>query len=108
MASAIAAVIASADAIAAKRRIEAEANADRQAALDALKEAQEARAEMFTLRDAMRKTAAVLRLALNAVGLHMPPAERKQAEDVLKSAEALIPPEKPGDKSGGGSGSFSM
>lgn len=102
------AVIASADAIAAKRRIEAEANADRQAALDALKEAQEARAEMFTLRDAMRKTATVLRLALNAVGLHMPTADRKKAEDVLKSAEALIPPEKPGDKSGGGSGRFSM
>lgn len=102
------AVIASADAITAKRRIEAEANADRQAALDALKEAQEARAEMFKLRDAMRKTATVLRLALNAVGLNMPTVDRKQAEDVLKSAEALIPPEKTGDKSGGGSDRFSM
>lgn len=94
------AVIASADAMAAKHKAEAEAVADREQAAEALKEAQAARAEMLTLRDVMRKTLAVLRMTLKAVGKHMKPEERKEAETVVESVSALVSPKKPSDESG--------
>ena len=89
------AVLASADAIEAKRRIEAEAVEDRQRAAHALKEAEAARAEMFTLRDAMNKTLAALKFVLRTVGRHMDPEERTKAEAAAKKAETLIAPTDP-------------
>lgn len=97
------AVIASADAMTAKHKAEAEAVADREQAAEALKEAQAARAEMLTLRDVMRKTLTVLRMTLKAVGRHMKPEDRKEAETVVASVSALVSPQKPGDESGSGS-----
>lgn len=121
------AVFASADAIDAKRRLEADAAADRQRAADALKQAQvvaekhrlaaaaaqseaeAVKAEILTLRDRMRGVMTLLRSGLARVGVHLSKDQRAEAADAIRQAERLITPpastakpEKPGDDAGFG------
>lgn len=95
------AVIATADAMTAKKRLEDAAQADRDAATKALAEAEVAKRESFNLRSVMKKTLVLLRLTLSRVGRHLSDDERKDAEKVIKDTEALItPPKKPREDSG--------
>lgn len=95
------AVIASADAMSAKKRIQAEAVADRESAAVALKDAEEARREAFNLRAVMKKTVALLKLTLSRVSRHLTATERADAAEVVQEAERLItPPKKPREDSG--------
>lgn len=95
------AVIATADAMTAKKRLEAAAQADRDAATKALAEAEVARREAFNLRSVMKKTLGLLKLTLSRVGRHLTATEKADAADVVAEAERLItPPEKPRDGSG--------
>nr|CRY95613.1 hypothetical protein [uncultured prokaryote] len=119
------AVFASADAIDAKRRLEADAAADRQRAADALKQAQvvaekhrlaaaaaqseaeAVKAEILTLRDRMRGVMTLLRSGLARVGVHLSKDQRAEAADAIRQAERLITPpastakpEKPADDTG--------
>ena len=95
------AVIATADAMTAKKRLEAAARADRDAATRALAEAEVARREAFNLRSVMKKTLGLLKLTLSRVGRHLTATEKADAADVVAEAERLItPPKKPRDGSG--------
>ncbi|MTH66174.1 plasmid recombination protein [Paracoccus shanxieyensis] len=95
------AVIATADAMTAKKRLEAAAQADRDAATRALAEAEVARREAFNLRSVMKKTLGLLKLTLSRVGRHLTATEKADAADVVAEAERLItPPKKPRDGSG--------
>ena len=95
------AVIATADAMTAKKRLEAAARADRDAATRALAEAEVARREAFNLRSVMKKTLGLLKLTLSRVGRHLTATEKADAADVVAEAERLItPPKKPRDDSG--------
>lgn len=129
------AVVATADAMTAKRRLEQDAADDRRKAADALQqaeadaktkrdaadavkaeadaalvEAEAAKAESFGLRDKLRSALTVIRLAITRAGRHMPQRERTETDQVIKMVERLTEtptPKKPGDESGG-SGNLSM
>lgn len=115
------AVFATLDAMTLRRRKEAEAEADRQKAAEALKqahadaethkaaavearaEAEAAKAEVFTLRDRMKKVYSLLRLTLSRVGKYMTKEERAEADDVAQQVDRLLnppasPPEDPVEK----------
>lgn len=95
------AVIATADAMTAKKRLEAAAQADRDAATRALAEAEAARRDAFNLRSVMKKTLGLLKLTLSRVGRHLTATEKADAADAVAEAERLItPPKKPRDGSG--------
>lgn len=104
------AVLATADAMTTKRRKEAEAEADRQKAAEALKqahadaethkaaavearaEAEAAKAEVFTLRDRMKKVLGLLRLTLSRVEKYLTKEDRAEAGEVVKQADRLLNP----------------
>lgn len=95
------AVLASAAAIDAKKRAQAEAEADREKAASELKAAQKIRAELSMLRSVLQNTLTSLRHVLKAAKSYMQKPDYEAAEKAAQRAEELISPKKPSDEANG-------
>lgn len=84
------AVNATADALNAKRRLEAEAAVDRQKAAEALKEAETAKTQAFSLRRRLHRVLKFLIPKIPLVAKLMPKAELAELKLVIAEAEDLI------------------
>lgn len=95
------AVIASADAMAAKKKLEAEAKADREKAKEALKSAEDTKTEISMLRDTMNRALSALKLGLKVVDGFLNKKSKDDINAKIKEAEDLITrSENPGEDSG--------
>ncbi|WP_374291731.1 hypothetical protein [Paenirhodobacter enshiensis] len=94
------AVNATADAVTAKRRLEAEAAEDRRKAAEALKDAETAKTQAFSLRRRLHKVLKFLLPKIPLVAKLMPKTELAEMNAVIEEAQSLIQgPQKPDNDS---------